>query len=137
MRQNDKSSSKYCEQILKQLSDPLFSIIEIYTNLKSDIDLCLSLLPVIVYFKDFNRLFSHFLPSKFKKSIYNQKDDHDEAGNSSFYDKEKVRKIMRHYFRINKQINLPLSLEAEAYLEEHGLREEVIQWRDNYCVIKN
>ena len=44
---------------------------------------------------------------------------------------------MRHYFRINKQINLPLSLEAEAYLEEHGLREEVIQWRDNYCVIKN
>jgi hypothetical protein len=44
---------------------------------------------------------------------------------------------MRHYFRINKQINLPLSLEAEAFLEEHGLREEVIQWRDNYCVIKN
>ena len=42
---------------------------------------------------------------------------------------------MRHYFRINKQINLPLSLEAEAYLEEYGLREEVIQWRDNYCVI--
>ncbi len=44
---------------------------------------------------------------------------------------------MRHYFRINKQINLPLSLEAEAYLEEYGLREEVIQWRDNYCVINN
>ena len=44
---------------------------------------------------------------------------------------------MRHYFRINKQINLPLSLEAEAYLEEYGMREEVIQWRDNYCVIKN
>ena len=44
---------------------------------------------------------------------------------------------MRHYFRINKQINLPLSLEAEAYLEEHELIEEVINWRDNYCVIKN
>ena len=44
---------------------------------------------------------------------------------------------MRHYFRINKQINLPLSLEAEAYLEEHELIEEVIHWRDNYCVIKN
>jgi hypothetical protein len=33
---------------------------------------------------------------------------------------------MRHYFRINKLINLPLSLEAEDYLEEYGLREEVI-----------
>jgi hypothetical protein len=41
---------------------------------------------------------------------------------------------MRHYIRINKQINLPLSLEAEAYLEEYGLRDEVIHWRDNYCV---
>jgi len=44
---------------------------------------------------------------------------------------------MRHYFRINKQINLPLSLEAEDYLEEYGLRKEVIQWRDNFCVLNN
>ena len=41
---------------------------------------------------------------------------------------------MRHYIRINKQINLPLSLEAEAYLEDYGLRDEIIYWRDNYCV---
>jgi hypothetical protein len=46
----------------------------------------------------------------------------------------KVRHIMRHYFRINKQINLPLSIEAEAYLEELWLKDEVIHWRDNYCI---
>jgi hypothetical protein len=44
---------------------------------------------------------------------------------------------MRHYIRINKQINLPLSLEAEDYLEEHSLRDDVVHWRDNYCVIFN
>ena len=44
---------------------------------------------------------------------------------------------MRHYIRINKQINLPLSLEAEDYLQEHLLRDDVIHWRDNYCVILN
>ncbi len=44
---------------------------------------------------------------------------------------------MRHYLRINKQINLPLSLEAEGYLEEYWLGEEVFYWRDNYCVFNN
>jgi hypothetical protein len=44
---------------------------------------------------------------------------------------------MKHYIKINKQINLPLSLEAEDYLKEHLLRNDVINWRDNYCVTRN
>ncbi len=44
---------------------------------------------------------------------------------------------MRHYLLINKQIHLPLSLEAEIYLEEYGLSEEVIQWRKNLCIANN
>jgi hypothetical protein len=62
--------------------------------------------------------------------IYN----YDESKDDENLDKIKVKTIMRHYIRINKQIILPLSLEAEAYLEEYGLRDEVIHWRDTYCV---